>query len=105
MTLDWEHSVNKAGAVKADQEYKLRCTSRHSYPPARHRYFKNGVELSNEKITYKYKNDSSKFFSFVDILQLLNRKNKSYRTMLYFEFITKVVQQNYLSLAYKLFKV
>ena len=68
MTLDWEHSVNKAGAVKADQEYKLRCTSRHSYPPARHRYFKNGVELSNEKITYKYKNDSSKFFSFVDIL-------------------------------------
>lgn len=58
MTLDWEHSVNKPGAVEANQEYKLRCKSTNSHPPAVHRYFKDGVELSNEKISYTYVNDT-----------------------------------------------
>ena len=58
MTLDWEHSVNKPDAVKPNQEYKLRCTSKHSKPPATHRYFKDGVELSSNMIRYTYQNDT-----------------------------------------------
>ncbi|KAF6039899.1 hypothetical protein EB796_001751 [Bugula neritina] len=58
ITLDWEHSVNKAGAVSANQEYKLRCKTTNSYPPATHRYYKDGVELSNQTIVYTYNNNT-----------------------------------------------
>jgi len=57
--LDWEHSVNRVGAVSANQEYKLRCKTTNSYPPATHRYYKDGVELSNAGISYTYHNSSS----------------------------------------------
>lgn len=58
MTLDWEHSINKPGAVEPDQQYKLRCKTIHSHPPATHRYFKDGQELSSNMIEYTYNNDT-----------------------------------------------
>lgn len=56
ITLEWEHSINKPGSVEANQEYKLKCVTKNSHPPALHRYFKGGVELSQTKINYTFNN-------------------------------------------------
>ena len=56
ITLEWEHSINKPGSVQANQEYKLKCVTKNSHPPATHRYFKGGVELSQSKMEYTFNN-------------------------------------------------
>ena len=60
ITLEWEHSINKPGSVQANQEYKLKCVTKNSHPPATHRYFKGGVELSQSKMEYTFNNYTDK---------------------------------------------
>ncbi|XP_067936951.1 uncharacterized protein [Watersipora subatra] len=71
MTLDWEHSINKPDAVKPNEEYKLRCSTIHSHPPATHRYFKDGVELNGSGIVYTYMNDTDTSRGYGDVTSTL----------------------------------
>lgn len=56
ITLEWEHSINKPGSVEANQDYKIKCVTKNSHPPAVHRFFKGGVELSASNINYTFNN-------------------------------------------------
>ncbi|XP_067936952.1 kin of IRRE-like protein 1 [Watersipora subatra] len=69
MTLDWEHGINKPGAVEANAEYKLKCTTVRSYPEASHRYFKDGVELNYDNMMYIYENETDS--NYVNVTSIL----------------------------------
>jgi len=57
--------------VEANQDYKIKCVTKNSHPPAVHRFFKGGVELSASNINYTFNNYTDTDMGYGDTTSLL----------------------------------